>query len=139
MQADCVDDGDDGWEYGETVMEHSQAAGSKGNGFIERAVQHVEGQVGTVKAATASRVGVQIRPSHCLLAWLAIARKKLHPTLHSQMCRERIQEGMRQDPLGMERLAQFETRTNENIAEKLQKEGETLHASVGGRSCCSSA
>jgi hypothetical protein len=37
---------------GEAVLENSPAGDSKANGFIERPIQELEGQVRTIKAAT---------------------------------------------------------------------------------------
>jgi hypothetical protein len=55
---------------GETVLENSPAGQSKANGFIERTIQELEGQVRTVKAATERLIGAEIPRGHCLLAWL---------------------------------------------------------------------
>jgi hypothetical protein len=55
---------------GETILENSPAGDSKANGFIERAIQELEGQVRTVKAATKKLIGAEIPRGHCLLAWL---------------------------------------------------------------------
>ena len=45
---------------GETVVEHSPVASSQSNGFIERAIQELQGQVRTVKAATERMIGEKI-------------------------------------------------------------------------------
>ena len=55
---------------GETVVEHSPVASSQSNGFIERAIQDLQGQVRTVKAATERMIGEKIPKGHCLMWWL---------------------------------------------------------------------
>ena len=55
---------------GETVVEHSPVASSQSNGFIERAIQDLQGQIRTVKAATERMIGEKIPKGHCLIWWL---------------------------------------------------------------------
>ena len=43
---------------------------SQSNGFIERAIQDVEGQIRTIKLDFESRAGEQIPSTHDLVPWL---------------------------------------------------------------------
>ena len=52
------------------MLENSPAYVSKANGFIERAIHVVEGQIRTLKAAIESRIGRPILTDSCLLPWL---------------------------------------------------------------------
>ena len=55
---------------GGTVLENSPAGVSKSNGFIERSIQELEGQIRTVRAATEKLINMEIPRGHCLLAWM---------------------------------------------------------------------
>ena len=55
---------------GVTILENSPAGESKANGFIERSIQEVEGQVKTVKAHIDHKIGKEIPRGHDLLTWL---------------------------------------------------------------------
>jgi hypothetical protein len=55
---------------GETVLENSPAGASQSNGFIERSIQELQGQIRAIKAATEKLIGTPIPRGHCVLAWL---------------------------------------------------------------------
>ena len=53
-----------------TIPEHSPVGSSGSNGLIERAIQSVEAQVRTMKAAFENRIRVKIEDQHPVLTWL---------------------------------------------------------------------
>ena len=53
-----------------TIHEQSPVADSQSNGFIERAIQDIEGQVRTIKSDFEPRAGEKIPSSHDLIPWL---------------------------------------------------------------------
>ena len=57
-------------EHTQTMIEHSPVGDSKSNGFIERTIQSVEGQIRTLSSATQSRIGVKMVPGSALYAWM---------------------------------------------------------------------
>ena len=52
------------------MIEHSPVGDSKSNGFIERTIQSVEGQIRTLRSATQSRIGIKMNPGSALYAWM---------------------------------------------------------------------
>ena len=50
--------------------EHSPVGDSKSNGFIEKGIQSIEGQVRTLKLALESKLGIKIPEDSCILTWL---------------------------------------------------------------------
>lgn len=56
----------------ERTMEESPVQDSQSNGFIERAIQEVHGQIRTVKSALEARLGQKITSSHLGLPWLVM-------------------------------------------------------------------
>ena len=59
-------------EQTQTMTEHSPVGDSQSNGFIERTIQSVEGQIRTLRSATQSRLGRKLVPGSALFAWLII-------------------------------------------------------------------
>ena len=55
---------------GGTVLENSTAGDSRANGFIERSIQEIEGQIRTIKAYVDHTIGKEIPRGHDLLPWL---------------------------------------------------------------------
>ena len=53
------------------IHEKSPVASSGSNGFIERGIQDVEGQVRTLKLALQSRIGETISSDHNIVPWIA--------------------------------------------------------------------
>ena len=64
-------------EQTQTMIEHSPVGDSKSNGFIERTIQSVEGQIRTLRSATQSRIGAKIVPGSDLCAWMTIRAANL--------------------------------------------------------------
>ena len=58
-------------EHTQTMLEQSPVADSRSNGFIERAIQTVEGQIRTMKCALDRRLGVKVPSDWCVIPWLA--------------------------------------------------------------------
>ena len=56
----------------QTMTEHSPAGESKCNGFIERTIQGVEGQIRTLRSAIEARIGQKIFPGGALFACLVV-------------------------------------------------------------------
>ena len=54
----------------QTMLENSPAYVSKANGFIERAIQVVEGQIRTLKTALESKIGRPLPEDACIMPWL---------------------------------------------------------------------
>ena len=54
----------------QTMLENSPVGDSRSNGFIECAVERVEGQVRTMKLALEERIGIKIPADSCVLPWL---------------------------------------------------------------------
>ena len=52
------------------MAEHSPAYDSKSNGFVERAVQTLEGQIRNLEAALEDRNGWKIPTTHAVVHWL---------------------------------------------------------------------
>ena len=52
------------------IHESSPVGSSQSNGFIERGIQDVEGQVRTLKLALESHIGEQFRSDHHIIPWL---------------------------------------------------------------------
>ena len=52
------------------MAELSPVGDSKSNGFIERTIQSVEGQIRTLRSATESRMGRKLVPGSALFSWL---------------------------------------------------------------------
>ena len=57
-------------EETQIMIEHSPVGDSKSNGFIERTIQSIEGQIRTLRSATQSRIGVKMVPGSALYAWM---------------------------------------------------------------------
>ena len=55
---------------GRTIHESSPVGSSQSNGFIERAIQAVEGQIRTMKLDFESHIGEKIPSDHNLIPWL---------------------------------------------------------------------
>ena len=55
---------------GRTIHESSPVGSSQSNGFIERAIQDVEGQIRTMKLDFESHLGEKIPSDHNLIPWL---------------------------------------------------------------------
>ena len=55
---------------GRTIHEASPVGSSQSNGFIERAIQDVEGQIRTMKLDFESHIGEKIPSNHNLIPWL---------------------------------------------------------------------
>ena len=55
---------------GRMVVEHSPVFSSKSNGFVERAVQSVQGVVRTLRSALESRWGVRLSVDHGIWTWI---------------------------------------------------------------------
>ena len=56
----------------QTMTEHSPVGESKSNGFIERTIQSVEGQIRILRSAIEARIGQKIFPGGALFAWLVV-------------------------------------------------------------------
>ena len=54
----------------QTMLEQSPVADSRSNGFIERAIQTVEGQIRTMKSALGRRLDVKMPNDRCIIPWL---------------------------------------------------------------------
>ena len=54
----------------QTMSQMSPAYDSKSNGFIERAIQSLEGQIRTMKLALEERIGQKISPTASVMHWL---------------------------------------------------------------------
>ena len=55
---------------GRAIHESSPVGSSQSNGFIERGIQAVEGQIRTMKLDLESHVGEKIPSDHDLIPWL---------------------------------------------------------------------
>ena len=51
----------------QTMLEKSPVGDSRANGFVERAVQSVEGQVRTLKLALEARIGMKLESNSCII------------------------------------------------------------------------
>ena len=56
----------------QTMHEMSPVGDSKANGFVERSIQSVQGQIRTLRSALESRIGVRVDPMSPIFAWLVI-------------------------------------------------------------------
>ena len=54
----------------QNMIEHSAVGDSKQNGFIERAIQQVEGQIRTLRDALESNLGIKLRTDDCVVPWM---------------------------------------------------------------------
>ena len=67
------------------VMEESPVGESASNGAVERAIQTVEGQVRTMKAALEFRLKKKVEPDHPLIPWLIRHAASTHSRYHKGM------------------------------------------------------
>ena len=56
----------------EAIPEESPVQDSRSNGFIERAVQTVQGQIRTLKSAVESRLDQEVADDHPALPWMVM-------------------------------------------------------------------
>ena len=54
----------------QTMLEESPVKDSQSNGFTERAIRVVEGQIRTLKLALEDRIGKKICAGACVMPWL---------------------------------------------------------------------
>ena len=54
----------------QTMQENSPVGDSKSNGLVERAIQTVQGQIRTLRSALEARLGVKIKPTSPVFAWI---------------------------------------------------------------------
>ena len=58
-------------EHTQTMLEQSPFADSRSNGFVERAIQTVEGQIRAMKSALDRRLGIRVPNDWCVIPWSA--------------------------------------------------------------------
>ena len=58
-------------EHTQTMLEQSPVADYRSNGFVERAIQTVEGQIRSMKSALDRRLGIRVPNDWCVIPWLA--------------------------------------------------------------------
>ena len=56
----------------QTMKEGSPVGDSKSNGFIERTIQSVQGQIRTMKAALEARLGTKVATNSPMFSWMAV-------------------------------------------------------------------
>ena len=56
----------------QTMQENSPVGDSKSNGFVERTIQTVQGQIRTLRSALEARIGTKIKPTSPVFAWMVI-------------------------------------------------------------------
>ena len=77
-----------------SLMEASPVGSSGSNGFIERAIQDVEGQVRTIKLAFESHIGEEIPSDHNIVPWIveyaAVSINRGHVSQDGKSAYERL-------------------------------------------------
>ena len=54
------------------MQDLSPVGDSKSNGFVERSIQSIQGQIRTLRSALEARIGTKISPTGPIFAWLII-------------------------------------------------------------------